>query len=413
MDDGYTVMLFADGELMVSEHYETEPLARRRLDELALQHQAEDTEPKVVDDEGTYVVMSRGCRGLANKGLEMRSKRGSILVMALFVVAILAELCAVMLIKGTIELKTSQLSLHSTQAFHLAEGATDDAWAALGDTAVWNSLANGCTVPIVVTSLMPSTMTNYSIDCAATWNLRRVVGTSTVNAPTSTPVTRRVEIVLQRQVPADFFDYVVYSSGEVVFNGHSYQAIGNILTGYQFTLKNTINVTGKVTYDPNANPLPQLDFAALKAISQAQNNVYDAVRLQTEALPTSFWYKLPTDPNDSKTGIPNVVLVESDLTLKGKNVQIGGVLLVVGNLDAENSTAMKGNINIDGVVYTTGDAVLSGGGSTNININGAVYAGGATTVDGSVVLNYQQSYLTAFRGVAKVAPRLVSWRQLP
>jgi hypothetical protein len=96
-------------------------------------------------------------------------------------------------------------------------------------------------------------------------------------APATSSEPRIVEAMMSKYIPAGFYDNAVYSAGDVDLNGNSYSINGNVL--YAGTIENTDNITGTITYDPQASPLARLDFQQLYTISEGQDNIYDEARL--------------------------------------------------------------------------------------------------------------------------------------
>ena len=74
----------------------------------------------------------------ANSGQRSRDERGSALLMAVFVLAIVGAMGIALLFQTSIEVKTSRTSLDVKKAFYLAEAGLEDARATL-----WNNNDKG------------------------------------------------------------------------------------------------------------------------------------------------------------------------------------------------------------------------------------------------------------------------------
>lgn len=236
-------------------------------------------------------------------------------------------------------------------------------------------------------------------------------------APATSSEPRIIEAMMSKYIPPEFYDNAVYSAGDIDLNGNSYSIDGNVL--YADTIENTDNITGTITYDPQASPLARLDFQQLYTISEGQDNIYDEARLDDvkkgeDSFPDSFWYSEPTDPNDPTTGTPNVVYVESDLELNGNIGTIGGFFVVAGdvitNPDDTSDATINGNGEIDGVVYTLGEFRINGGGG-GLNVNGGVWAGEEARLNGNAHIAYSEDYMSALEALdINAEVQIASWR---
>lgn len=225
---------------------------------------------------------------------------------------------------------------------------------------------------------------------------------------------RIIEAIIEKYIPPDFFDNSVYSGGEVDFNGNSFivsniePAPDNKAVRYAgaFEVQKPENIVGTTTSDTSISPLAMLDFPQLLAISQAQGNYYDTARLAAkDPYPVSFWYSL---------GVPNVVYVGGDLTLKGSVGTIGGFFVVAGdvitNPSGEYDATINGNGMIQGAVYTRGEFSVNGGGG-GLNVDGGVWAGHEVELNGNATITYNKDYMDAIKGL-NINPdvQINSWR---
>jgi hypothetical protein len=221
--------------------------------------------------------------------------------------------------------------------------------------------------------------------------------------------------VEKKALPANFFNNALYVSGDATFNGTAYEVngdpapeVGNVV--YSGSVSgDTSGVTGALIPDSSIVPLVNLDYAQLRQISSAQGNVYDAFRLSTDTLPDSFWY-------DEAAGIPNVVYVETDLSLKGNIGTIGGFFVVVGdvltNPGAVEDTTVDGNGQVNGCIYTRGKFRVNGGGN-RLTVYGGVWAGEEIILNGNATVTYHPPYMNAIQGLSLSTDfQVLSWQEL-
>lgn len=228
---------------------------------------------------------------------------------------------------------------------------------------------------------------------------------------------RQITAVLQRALPDNFYDNAIYSGDEVTFNSSSYSVVGNVLSGTHTPVGS--QVTGQLLHDPDADPLPRLDFQQLHDLAEAQGNVYDAERLDDvqqnqDSFPASFWRVPPTDPADPATGEPNIIYVTTDLALNGNIGTIGGLFVVVGDVltdpDATEDATLNGNGTVDGAIYTRGTFRINGGGG-QLNVAGGVWAGEEARLNGNATVQYNAQYMEALAGLLQADVEMVLWRE--
>lgn len=340
--------------------------------------------------------------------LRVRRKDGFLLVSVYMVISVLLILGGALIAYALTDVRSSQRAQANLQAYYLAEAGIDQGIAQLRQNFAW--AAGFVSVPQGNTG-------NYSVGIQVLDADRRVLTATGQSTLLAAPVQKQVEAIVRRQIPAGFYDNVIWAADNLDLNGNAYIADGDVVHG-DTSPSSTNGVTGTVSYDPAANPLPRLSFQQLHDIAQAQGNIYDAARLAggPGVFPGSFWHTPPTDPDDPATGVPNVNYVTTDLVLNGNIGTIGGFFVVVGNVitdpSASQSTVINGNGQVDGAVYSTGDFRVNGGGN-GLNINGGVWAGGEARLNGNATLQYNVDYMAAIQGMGVDADvQVVSWRDL-
>lgn len=338
------------------------------------------------------------------------SERGAALVMSYLAIAMLLAFGSTMMIRSFVENRAATIKRDLSQAFQWAEAGLDDAAHRLSDptSGYWSN----CTA-------LNATM--YTVQCLSSdpYRTLRSTGLSAAAAAASVPLSRQVEIVVRRFIPPDLYDNAIYAAGQIILNGNAYDVIGDVLSGSTVPMTNTNNVQGDIVQDPAASPLPALDFAQLYALAQSQGNVYDADRLadiqqHQDSFPTSFCYGVGTAPDC----VPNVNYVTTDLLLNGNIGTIGGLFVVVGNVltdpAAEGEDAiLNGNGQVEGVIYTTGQFRINGGGG-NLNISGAILSGTTARLNGNCTVEYNAAYMEAIEDL-NISPsvQMVFWRECP
>ena len=350
--------------------------------------------------------------GSARRRLPPRSKRGSALVFSYMAIAMLVAYGATIMIQSAVESRAATTKRNLSQAFQWAEAGLDDAAHRLSDptSGYWANCA-------ALNSAL------YTVSCTSSdpYRTLRSTGLSTVASvsPSSLQVSREVELTLRRFIPPDLYDNAIYSAGQVILNGNAYDVIGDVLSGSTVPITNTDNVQGDIVQDPAVSPLPALDFAQLYALAQSQGNVYDAARLaqiqqNQDAFPASFCYDGGTPPDC----VPNVNYVTTDLLLNGNIGTIGGLFVVVGNVltdpEAEGEDSIiNGNGQVEGIVYTTGQFRVNGGGG-NLNISGGILAGTTARLNGNATVEYNAAYMGAIENLnINPSVQVVFWRECP
>jgi hypothetical protein len=354
----------------------------------------------------------------------MINKRGSILIFVYSVIFVLLSLSASVIAHSIQEKRAFEITKDKSAAFYLAETSLDNALAVL----MSNQNYAGTTSPVSVyrgTTLVgqyEATVDNISS------NLRKITVTSYVPQETVAPGEVRqmakaeaVARIATTPPPANFYDYAIYSAGEIEFTqqgGNNPLVTGDVI--YADSISSG-NVSGTKTHDATISPLTHLSFQDLRNKAQSQfnahtiahNNIYTTADLAAKAaFPADFYY------NSIPGGEPNVVYVEGDLTLKG-NITTGGFFIVVGNILVDptvtSDTTINGNVAVSGCIYSTGEFTLNGGGNA-LNVDGGIWAGEEAEFKGATEVQYNATYMNVVKNLvdslSSVTVQLLSWRQL-
>jgi len=335
------------------------------------------------------------------------NKKASVLILTIFLVVILLILGTALIARSISENNMARRNVDSTHAFWAAEAGVNQALEGL------RSSYSQCGTA-VFTGTLSSVDAGYSVDVSCSGQDRIISSTGFVPATGAIRVQRITEAVIKKSIPLGFYDKAIYSAGDVDLNGSVYSIDGDVV--YADEIDNIDNITGDVTQDSTIVPLALLDFSQLLSISQAQGNYYDEERLDDgDPFPTSFWYEEPSDPLDPTTGVPNVVYVTEDLTLKGNVGTLGGFFVVVGDVitnpsDIQDAT-INGNGQIEGAIYTRGNFRINGGGG-NLNINGGVWAGQEARLNGNAHIDYNDTYMSAIEALGiDASAQITSWKE--
>ena len=341
---------------------------------------------------------------------ETKSRQaGFVLIAVYLVIALLVAFGGALMTYAVADVRASVRSQAGMQSLYLAEGGIDQAIAQLRQDYNWSSGYNNVSM---------GNTGSYSVQVGTVLGTRRVLTAQGQSNLLGTPVQRWVEAVVQSSIPPGFYDNVIWAAQNLDFRGNSYTVTGDVIHADLTPTTNTSHVTGTITYNAAANPLPRLNFQQLYNIAQGQNHIYDAARLGNghNVFPTSFWYTPPTDPNDPTTGVPNINYITTDLVLNGNIGTIGGFFVVVGNVltdpDATDSTTINGNGEVAGAIYSTGDFRVNGGGN-GLNVDGGIWAGDEARLNGKVTMTYNANYMNAIKALQLNADvQVVSWRDL-
>ncbi len=344
----------------------------------------------------------------------MNSKKSIALVFSLIVIVVLASLSMSMLYRSISENRMAKKYEESAKAFWLAEAGANRALEELRDS---YSTTGNC---LWLTNLGDG---QYCADVSTNGQERVITAHGFIPSQNAPRIQRRVNVVILKRIPPDFYDKALYSAGDIDANGDAYSVDGDAILAGNLDSDHPDNITGTTTQDPTITPLARLDFEQLYTASDAQGNVYDvnnsgklidsATGLE-EALPASFWYSPPTDPTDPTTGTPNVVYIQGDLKLNGDVGTVGGFLVVAGDVitspDEVYDATINGNGLIEGAIYTRGIFRINGGGS-GLNVNGGVWGGQEIRLNGNADITYNQDYMDAIRAMQIGADaQITSWQ---
>jgi len=338
----------------------------------------------------------------------MSKQRGIIFVISCIVTILFLILSGVFFFISISEKGISERKKELSVAFYLAEAGIDKALNELRQNYDWQGLSS--------VSLGEG---EYSVSVGLEGNRRIVVSSGFIPDEAKFRVKRRIEAVIERVIPPNFYDNAIYCSGEVDLNGNAYSVTGNVL--YFDEIDNPTNITGEVAQDTSIRPLSRLNFKQLYEMSKSQNNLYDETRLEAvqrgiESFPASFWYIEPSDPEDHTTGKPNIVYIETDLKLRGNIGVIGGFYVVVGDIltnpESTYNATINGNGKINGCVYTKGEFEINGG-AGGLNVFGGVWAGEEAELNGNAHIGYNQIYMEAIKALdLHTDLQIISWREL-
>ena len=345
----------------------------------------------------------------------MFNRKGSILITAYIILFVLLILGSVFFSRTISEKRLFDLSRERQEVFYLAEAGVDMALIGLTNN---YSTYTGTSAPV---SLGRGEFEAVVDTGSAT--RKKITASGYIPSKAQKRVERRIEAITKKETPPNFYDYAIYSAGDVDLNGNSYLVNGKVI--YANTIENPDHITGTITHDPTISPLAHFDFAVLRSIAVAQGNLYNTARLQKiqqnkDSYPSSLWYSPPTDPSDPTTGTPNVVYVEGDMVLNGNVGTIGGFFLVVGNVLTDpndtSDTTINGNGQISGCVYTTGKFRINGG-AGGLNVDGGVWSGTEAELNGNANVTYNKNFMDSIKHLvnsnsAGSVVQLLSWREL-
>lgn len=341
----------------------------------------------------------------------MKKNKGAIVLsLSYLIIIVLLIIAAAFTVRVINEKNIANRYKESKEAFNLAEAGANMAMAMLRQDYNWNAsptvdLGRG----------------QYTVNINQITDKRMITSSGFIPSAVNFRAKRTIEATVRKYIPANFYDYAIYTADELDLNGNAYEINGDVIYGDDQPAGNTGNINGTVTQDTSISPLAGLDFQQLRNISQGQGNLYDAARLEQvktggDSFPSSFWFTPPTDPNDPATGVPNVAYIEGDLTLKGNIGAIGGFFVVAGDvltnpLGTYDAT-INGNGQIDGAIYTRGEFQVNGGGG-GLNVNGGVWAGTEAELNGNAAISYNRDYMEAIKAL-DIDPgvQVLSWREI-
>jgi len=372
--------------------------------------------------------------------MSLFNRRGSVLITVYVVLGVLLVLSSIFFMRTVSDRKLFDINRERQEAFYLAEAAVDRAvaelkgdWASYTGTASAQRLGRGFYKATVSGSGNQRTiLAGGYVEAAPSGAVTSGLGPC--NATSGCRAQRTIEAIVRKKESLDgFFDYAIYSAGDVDINGKAYTVDGKVI--YADSLSgSTANITGEVKDpDPSIAPLAQLDWTVLRNEAVAQGNLYTSARINDpqfgkpggDNYPSGFWYSAPTEtaPNPEDpgyVGVPNIVYVEGDMVLNGNIGTIGGFFLVVGNVltdpTGSSSTTINGIGTVDGSIYSTGNFKINGGGG-RLNVNGGVWAGLEAELKGNSTIVYNEYFMKAIEHFvnsksAGSVVQLLSWREV-
>jgi hypothetical protein len=371
----------------------------------------------------------------------LNNEKGAVLILSYLVVTVLLTLSLGVVYQGILEKRSFDVTKQRADAFYMAEAGMDAALVSLRTNQNYGGTGASNPVNAYRGLQQIGQYANTVVDIGGGGFLRRVTAYGYVPQMTPSPgvlqQTCQVEGVVYVPIipPGNFFDNAIYAVDGVDFHGGTYSVTGDIECGDDVT--NTGHSSGTVNGDiaefdahVTQDSFYCLNFQSLQALAQQQtysyeghtvNNNFTTQDLENRRpLPTSFWYREPTDPEDPTTGVPNIVYIEGPLIVRANNFEVGGFILVVGDLTSPGVTTsdedatINGNVTVNGCLYTTGDFTLNGHG--NSVIDGGLWTGGEAYLQGNTAFTYNPDYMLAIKHyVENNTPptlSLLSWRQL-
>lgn len=333
----------------------------------------------------------------------MNNNKGFILISSYMIVVLLLILGNAMFLSTTAQLKRTDNDRRNLQTFYLSEAGVDYALAQLKN--------DPSTAGSNDTSLYTVSDVGIGGDYSVAWentsgNEWKITSTGQIKNSNNTILRQRmIEMVVEYNPPVlatnGEFDDAIHVAGDISITGNSYTVNGDVTYGGSDGVEHEENITGSYTNDPSINPSANFDMDALKAISQAQGNYWDADRIESDTtlnFPSDFYYEGTT---------PAIVFIDvPDYPMNGTYFNNSGFWIINGNV------TVNGSITIDGGVYTTGDFTLSGGGS-EINIDGAIIAEGNVSIAGGRTITYNEERMDNLEALISGTGtfELVSWEE--
>ena len=371
------------------------------------------------------------------------NKKSSILVVVIIVAVVLTILGTALLHKSITENNLAQKYLNSTRAFWLAEAGINEALFEIrkgNNSGGVNSFTDGDYEFTVVAD-------------GSNWKVAAYGCSPSIDEKTCAQlddedkkgcIQHVIEVFISKEIPLNFYDYPIFTAGDVNFNGNSFSVVNDelgkaVLYGGENDIEHPDNIEGSIDQDPTVNPIPRLDFEDILDMSLEQNtdtypetgNIYDVsnggklidpITKEEKALPETFWYIVDDidgdgEVDDDENWVPNIVYIQGDLKINGQIGTIGGFLVVAGdvitNLEDEEfeDVAIVGEGEIEGVIYTLGELDINGGGTNGLEIDGGAWAGAGVTINGSADVLYNKVYMDAIKGLEiDLVYQIDTWR---
>ncbi len=339
------------------------------------------------------------------------NNKGVVLILTYVVAGVLIILGAAFMFRSISERILAERNRDSLRALYAAEAGVQKA--------IYDLRQNPLSAAVGSTLLDGGTA-QYSASISASGTTRTIIATGI-----AANLIREVQATVDIGLPNSFWGNGVYVAGEFETNGNSYSVNGLVAYGSEAESQNNFatvcnngdcgaqNVTNTA-----ASSLPKLNFAAIKTLAQGQGNYYDAARIAAvtngqDSYPINFWNDAPNNT------IANIIYVEGDLALNG-NVSAGGFFVVAGNVltdpNATADTQLNGSGTIEGLIYTTGEFKINGGGG-GLNVNGGVWAGSEAELQGNSAVTYNSVYQAAVKtklqteGIENTGITVSAWKE--
>lgn len=336
-----------------------------------------------------------------------KSNKGIVLALVLSFLALFVMGTVLYLNLTTTDFAAAKRSTYATKAFFMAESGINKALYELRkDYLNYSGESSSINYGF-------SDKGEYSVSVGAFDGVQRVVTSTGYYLNSTGPhayASKTLEAgVSSSSTPTWFYDNAVVAGDNVDLIGIS-GVTGDLKFGGAINPSTTPGAT------QFSDDFPMLDFVQLKAIAEAQikpngqNNLYTAADIaSSKPFPNTFWFDLPGL-------IPNVVYVETDLTLKGNVGTLCGFFVVAGDVITNPSavsadTTINGNGTIDGCVYTYGDFRINGG-ATGLGVTGGVWAKNDVRLNGNAQVTFNQAYMDAIDAMnIGVKPQIIYWKE--
>lgn len=303
---------------------------------------------------------------------------------------------------GGTSLRTQNLKIKSAQAFYLAEAAVNKAKADLVGNFFSDPLANEG----VVYSLGDGEY-SYTVGAMDANYVRIITGVGAIPDFTDTEATRSISVGVQATMTtmSISFDNAIYAADDVEINGKPHTVTGDVVAGDEIDCAPSCSGIsgGQTAYDDDDYVLPVVDLESLRAIAISQGNYYSEDDIASNGslpgAPTTFYYDPPAG---TSLGTPNIVFVEGDLSIGGRDT-VGGLVVVVGDYMTNPSwdssgvgngdVDINGNGSVDGFIYALDDVTKNGGGG-GVAVDGGIIAWDKTILNGKLTVNHNPTYAT-------------------
>jgi hypothetical protein len=327
----------------------------------------------------------------------LKNKKGMVLAVMMSFIAVLAVTFTSITAMSSFSTRRQGNTLQGNQALYLAEAAIERSKVSLAANFSATPVANDGTK-----YALGGGEYYFNVAATANPNQKLVTGYGAIPNFTNPKQKRAVQMAID-SVPTSIglaFDNAIFSATTININGAANTVTGNIFAGNNISCSPSSCPGVSGTKTSAANPsyaLPAIDMAAMKKIAQSQGN-YFATAPSAASLPQSFYY---TAPSGGNLGVPNVVYIESTLTLSGTQ-KVGGFVVVAGNY-ATNPSSPGGNVTVSGSskiigsVYCLGTYTSNGGGSSGTTVDGVIYAKNTVTLNGKPSVTGNTTYINSLK----------------